>query len=207
MFIKKLVSGMNSVNTYLAGDEDGKIAIIDPGTENTDIINLIDDFDLKPDKIINTHCHFDHIGGNEFLKKKYDLKIAIHKAEKDFLNDPAKNLSKLLGNEVISPEAEIFLEEGNIINLGSNKFKVIHTPGHSPGGIALYNENEKVLFSGDTIFKTGVGRFDFSSSDKKKLKNSIKKLLKLNDDVKVYPGHGRETTIGDFKNIWSQMKI
>jgi len=198
---------MNSVNTYLVGDENGKIAIIDPGTENKDIINLIDDFELKPDKIVNTHTHFDHIGGNEFLKKKYDLKIVVHRAEKGYLSDPAKNLSELLGNEIVSPEAEEFLEDGDKINLGSNEFKVIHTPGHSPGGIALYNKNEKVLFSGDTIFKTGVGRFDFSSSDKKKLKSSIEKLLKLDDDVKVYPGHGRETTIEDFKNIWKQMKI
>lgn len=198
---------MNSVNTYLVGDKGGKIAIIDPGTKNNNIINIIDDFELKPEKIINTHSHFDHIGGNEFLKNKYNINIVIHKSEKGFLNDPAKNLSELLGNEIVSPEADIFLEDGDVIKLGTNDFEVIHTPGHSPGGIALYNKNKKILFSGDTIFKTGVGRFDFSSSDKKKLRNSIEKLLKLDDDVKVYPGHGGETTIGDFKNIWQQMKI
>ena len=207
MFIKKVVSGMNSVNTYLVGDEAGKIAIIDPGTENNDIIKLINDFELEPDKIINTHTHFDHIGGNAFLKQKYDLKIVIHKSEEGFLNDPAKNLSDLLGNDIISPEADLLLEDEEMINLGSNKFRVIHTPGHSPGGMALYNEEEKVLFSGDTIFETGIGRSDFSSSDKEKLKNSIKKLLKLDDEVVVYPGHGRKTTIGNFKNIWKQMNI
>lgn len=207
MFIKKIVSGMNSVNTYLVGDEAGKIAIIDPGTKNKEIINIINDFELEPEKIINTHTHFDHIGGNEFLKKEYNLKIAIHKSEKGFLNNPAKNLSDLLGNEIISPEADLFLEDGDMIELGTNQFKVIHTPGHSPGGIALYNKDNKILFSGDTIFKTGVGRFDFSSSDKEKLIKSIKKLLKLDDDVIVYPGHGGKTTIGNFKKIWNQMKI
>jgi len=207
LFIKKIVSGMNSVNTYLVGDKDGKIAIVDPGTKNKDIIKIIEDFKLEPNKIINTHTHFDHIGGNEFLKKEYNLKIAIHKSEKGFLNNPAKNLSELLGNEVVSPEADLFLENGDMIKLGKYEFKVIHTPGHSPGGIALYNENEKVLFSGDTIFKTGVGRFDFSSSDKEKLVKSINKLLKLDDEVIVYPGHGGETTIGDFKSIWEKMKI
>lgn len=198
---------MNSVNTYLVGDEAGKIAIIDPGTKNKEIINIINDFELEPEKIINTHTHFDHIGGNEFLKKEYNLKIAIHKSEKGFLNNPAKNLSDLLGNEIISPEADLFLEDGDMIELGTNQFKVIHTPGHSPGGIALYNKDNKILFSGDTIFKTGVGRFDFSSSDKEKLIKSIKKLLKLDDDVIVYPGHGGKTTIGNFKKIWNQMKI
>lgn len=198
---------MNSVNTYLVGDEAGKIAIIDPGTKNKEIINIINDFELEPEKIINTHTHFDHIGGNEFLKKEYILKIAIHKSEKGFLNNPAKNLSDLLGNEIISPEADLFLEDGDMIELGTNQFKVIHTPGHSPGGIALYNKDNKILFSGDTIFKTGVGRFDFSSSDKEKLIKSIKKLLKLDDDVIVYPGHGGKTTIGNFKKIWNQMKI
>ena len=198
---------MNSVNTYLVGDEAGKIAIIDPGTKNKEIINIINDFELEPEKIINTHTHFDHIGGNEFLKKEYNLKIAIHKSEKGFLNNSAKNLSDLLGNEIISPEADLFLEDGDMIELGTNQFKVIHTPGHSPGGIALYNKDNKILFSGDTIFKTGVGRFDFSSSDKEKLIKSIKKLLKLDDDVIVYPGHGGKTTIGNFKKIWNQMKI
>ena len=198
---------MNSVNTYLAGDKEGKIAIIDPGTKNNNILNIIEDYELKPDIIVNTHSHFDHIGGNEFLQKKYDIKIAVHKAEKNFLSDPSKNLSELLGNKIISPEPEIILEDSNLVNLGSKKFEVIHTPGHSPGGISLYNKEEKILFSGDTIFKTGVGRYDFSSSDKEKLINSIKRLLKLDDDVKVYPGHGGETTIGDFKNLWKQMKI
>ena len=206
MLIKKIAIGMNSVNTYLIGDESGEVAIIDPGAKDDKIINYINDLKLQPTKIINTHAHFDHIGGNQFLKNKYNLNIYIHKAEQEFLTDPSKNLSELLGSKVISPPADKTLEDGDIINLGSYKFKVIHTPGHSPGGISLYNQNEKILFSGDVIFKMGIGRADFATSDKKVLYNSIEKLLEFDNDVEVYSGHGGKTTIEEFKNIWKRLK-
>ena len=206
MLIKKIAIGMNSVNTYLIGDESGEIAIIDPGAKDNKIINYINDLKLQPTKIVNTHGHFDHIGGNEFLKNNYNLDIYIHKKEKDFLTDSSKNLSEILGTKVISPPADKILEDGDNIKLGPYKFEVIHTPGHSPGGISLYNQKEKILFSGDTIFKMGIGRADFDTSDKNVLYNSIEKLLEYDNDVEVYPGHGGKTTIGEFKNIWKRLK-
>lgn len=206
MFIEKIVVGMNSANTYLIGEKNGEIAIIDPGAKDDKIIELIEQYNLTPIKIINTHGHFDHIAGNEFLKEKFNLDILIHKNEKDFLINPAKNLSQLSLNEVISPSADELLKDNDKIFVGKYEFKVIHTPGHSPGGIALYNKKEKVLFSGDTIFAMGIGRSDFNSSNQKDLYKSIENLLKLDDDTKVFPGHGKKTTIREFKKIWKRIK-
>ena len=119
------------------------------------------------------------------------------------LTDINKNLSFYLDKKIISPPADDLLSEGEIIEVACFKMKVIHTPGHSPGSISLYDENLGLLFSGDTIFKFGVGRTDLYGSNEKQLKDSINKLLNLPEIVKVYPGHGEETSIKDFrKNNW-----
>ena len=112
-----------------------------------------------------------------------------------------------MGVEVTSPSADKLVRGGDIINFGDLELEVIATPGHSPGGISLYNKKENILFSGDTIFKMGIGRSDFSTSDQETLYNSIEqKLLILDNDTTVYPGHGQKTTIGQFKKIWKRIK-
>ena len=207
MIVKKIVIPRGSTNCYICGEEGGMGAVIDPGASPQKIMKAIDKEDIEINKIIITHGHFDHIGANEFIKEKTGAEILIHKNENDFLVDSAKNLSIHMGSEVTSPPADILLEEGEIINIGNLDLEVIFTPGHSPGGISLYNNKNNVLFSGDTIFKMGIGRSDFPTSDQNLLYQSIEdKLLKLDEDTKVYPGHGQKTTIGQFKKIWKRIK-
>lgn len=152
--------------------------------------------------IINTHSHFDHIGGNEFLKNNFNVKLGISKKESENLGNPEKNLSRYMGTTIISPEADFYLESKDILYFGNYKFKIIYCPGHSQGSIALYNDKDHLLFSGDTIFKNGVGRTDLPGGNKEKLVDSIKKLVELPDKTIVLPGHGPETTIKNFKGYY-----
>ncbi len=194
---------MNSVNGYLIWDLNEAI-VIDPGSKKEvfEIKNKIEEFDLNLKYIINTHSHFDHIGGNEFLKNNFNVKLGISSKEAENLSDPEKNLSKCMGIEIISPSADFFLESKDNLIIGDSKFDIIYCPGHSPGSISLYNEDDGLLFSGDTIFKHGVGRTDLPGGNKDKLNSSINNLIELSDDTKVYPGHGPETTIKEFKEYY-----
>ncbi len=207
MLIERVFISRNSTNCYIVGDKNNNAAIIDPGAQAEKIYDKCNELQVNINIIINTHCHFDHIGGNEFLKKKTGAEIIVHYKERDFLTDPDKNLSSLMGIEIKSPPADKTVQDKDKIKIGSNEFEVIHTPGHSPGGISLYNKNENLLFSGDTIFQMGIGRADFPSSDRKTLIKTISnKLLTLPDNTVVYPGHGGDTTIGEFKKIWQRIK-
>jgi len=199
MFFKRLVVGMLETNCYLIGSKSSKeAAVIDPGGEEEEvnlILNLLQEnnFDLK--YIINTHGHIDHIAGNKALKAKTKALLLIHKLDAHMLIDTNKNFSIFTGKEICSPPADRFLEEGDEIILGSLKLTVIHTPGHTSGGICLILNN--IVFTGDTLFAGGVGRTDLPGVSYQDLQKSIKeKLLKLSDDKVVYPGHGPSSTIG-----------
>ncbi len=192
--------GRNATNCYIIqGKTEG--IIIDPGSkkEADKILERMDLDSIEYSYIINTHGHFDHIGANEVLQDKTGADIAIHHDEADALEDPDLNSSSLLGTEVISPPADRLLEEGDVIEFAGSKLEIYHTPGHSPGGIVIYEQSEGVLFSGDTIFRSGVGRTDLPRGSGEKLKNSLERMKKLfPGDVKVYPGHGRPTTLQAF---------
>lgn len=198
MFLKKLVVGMLETNCYLIGCKSSKeAAVIDPGgEEGVDLILKLlqeNNFDLK--YIINTHGHIDHITGNKALKAKTKALLLIHKLDAHMLVDTNKNFSIFTGKEICSPPADRFLEEGDEIILGSLKLTVIHTPGHTTGGISIVLNN--IVFTGDTLFAGGVGGTDLPGGSYKDLQKSIKeKLLKLSDDKVVYPGHGPSSTIG-----------
>lgn len=208
MIISQTV-GVNFTNCYLIGKKDGNAIVIDPGDDLEKIMALIDKNNLNVEKIINTHGHFDHITANSELKEKTNADIYIHEKDKEALVNPDKNLSTHLGqnNLVKLKEADHTLAEGDIIGIEDYKFKVLHTPGHSPGSICLHDKDKQVLISGDTIFSMGVGRTDFPGCSQEELINSIEnKLLNLPDETKVYPGHGQETTIGKFKlKVWERL--
>lgn len=198
MKLHRMELGFNGTNSYLVSDQDSTF-IIDPGADGEKIQAFIQEKNLEVDKIILTHGHFDHIGAVAYIQEKTGAKLFIHSEDKEYLMDGQKNLSYFTGDliETVSPDS--LLEEGDLIG----NFRVIHSPGHTPGSICLYNEEEGILFSGDTIFKNGYGRTDFPGGDQQTLFNSIRKLLQLPDETIVLPGHGPSTTIAEFKRYIS----
>ncbi|MFA6169280.1 MAG: MBL fold metallo-hydrolase [Candidatus Margulisiibacteriota bacterium] len=188
MKFEVLKVGPLSANCYIVWDEPTKIAIvIDPGGQVPNIMKIVQDNHLTVREIINTHGHFDHVSRNGALKKETGAKLLRHE-----LDSP-------MAEETDPTPADEPLRDGELIVLGQTKFKVIHTPGHSPGGICLFNEEDRVLFSGDTLFRGTYGRVDLFGSSAEAMVSSLKKLMQLPPETKVYPGHGRPTTIGEEK--------
>ncbi|MDI6827389.1 MAG: MBL fold metallo-hydrolase [Armatimonadota bacterium] len=195
--IRKFVLGLFETNCYLVSDELSKQAIIiDPAEESQQVLETIRKDCLSIIGIINTHSHGDHIGGNSSMKSEFDCPIMIHEADAPALTDAYKNLSAFIGlDNIVSPPADRLLKDGDEIEIGRSSFKIIHTPGHSPGGICLFSEG--ILFSGDTLFAGSIGRCDFPGCSFEQLMASIhERLLILDDSTIVYPGHGPATTIG-----------
>ncbi|MDP8260621.1 MAG: MBL fold metallo-hydrolase [Candidatus Gygaella obscura] len=191
MILEKLVLGSYFVNCYILGNEHSKEAvIIDPGAEFKKIDSVIKKKQLLPTAIINTHGHLDHIQEDDSFK----VPVYIHSQDRDCFTDPKKNLSAFFGAPFIVNSKAQLLEDGQVITLAGFKFEVIHTPGHTRGGICL--KVDGLLFSGDTLFAGSVGRTDFPGADAKILIESIKsKLLVIKDDLKVFPGHGQDTSL------------
>ena len=182
-------------NCYIVADNATKNAfLIDPGGEPGRIKDALKKNGLDLKFIINTHGHGDHIMGNGH----FNVPVYIHRLEKDFLTDPDKNLSGMFGFLLKTPKATKLLEDKDKISLDSLELEVIHTPGHTPGGISI--KLDGVVFTGDTLFAGSIGRTDLPYGDEEALFRSIKeRLFSLNDDVIVYPGHGHESTIGKEK--------
>ncbi len=197
--VEQFTLGAWMVNSYVVYPEGQKNCwIIDAGFEPEPMIEALKAKDLKPELLIYTHAHLDHIAGGEAVVKAFPgIKSAIHSQEAAFLSDASLNMSSQMGMNITAPVAELILSDDQKLEIGGSTFKVIHTPGHSPGGICLYCEDERLMFSGDTLFEGSVGRYDFPTSDGEKLFSSIReKLLFLPEDTKVYPGHGNSTRIG-----------
>ena len=197
LIIRRFVVGPFDTNCYLVWDAGSLDAlVIDPGGEISEIAETVREHGLAVKGIVITHAHADHIGGNIPLKKEFDVPIMAHELDADALTDPNKNLAALAGfMGELSPAADRILRDGDLISIGARSFKVLHTPGHTPGGICLLMD--EVLFSGDTLFSGSVGRSDFPGGSERTLIASIHaKLMPLSDDTVVYPGHGPNTTIG-----------
>jgi hydroxyacylglutathione hydrolase len=190
--IHRLEVGPMGANCYIIAGQITKNAIlIDPGGEPGRIKGVLKKNGLCVKFIINTHGHGDHILGNGY----FDVPIYVHRLEKDFLTDPDKNLSGMFGFFFKAPKATKLLEDGEKILMDNLELEVLHTPGHTPGGISI--KLDGVVFTGDTLFAGGIGRTDLPSGDEELLFKSIReKLFTLDDNIIVYPGHGPESTIG-----------
>ena len=193
-------------NTYLVHDDTKECAIIDPGCSNdaerSYLVRFIEKFGLKPVRLINTHCHLDHIYGNKFVAEKYGLQLEMHEGELPVLQAAAA--SALFYGVPVPEESPMpgrFLDEGDVISFGETELEVIFTPGHSPASISLFCRKEKFVVAGDVLFYDSIGRPDLPGGDHDTLIRSIKeKLYPLGNDVFVYPGHGVETRIGREKS-------
>lgn len=193
--IKKFVVGPIQTNCYLIyGEKSLKGALIDPGAYSGEIEKYIKELKLDMQFILNTHGHADHISGNSF----YNLPVYIHEADEVCLSDSDKNLSYFSGENIKPMKAKKLLKDADVISLGDVSLKIIYTPGHTLGGISVLAGD--VLFSGDTLFFEGVGRTDLPGGSFESLAKSIReRIFTLQDSVKVYPGHGPETTIAHEK--------
>lgn len=201
--IRKLIVGPVRTNCYIVNKKGSNEAVIvDPGDEAFLIELKLTEWKLTPVAILLTHGHFDHIGAVNALKGRFDIKVYAFEKEKEVLTSDM-NLSRMIGGDRMTVEADEYLLEGTIIEVAGIKFKVLHTPGHTIGSCCYYVEEEKTLFSGDTLFFHSHGRTDFPTGSQSAIIRSIVgKLLVLEDDTQVYPGHEEETTIGSEKMLY-----
>ena len=189
-------------NTYVLFDKTNECIIVDPGCyekkEKIQLENFISDNKLKPILLVNTHCHIDHVLGNHFVSKSWNIPLAMHKLDLPTLKSVADYCS-IYGfhNYEQSPEPKLFLKENDVINFGNSSLKVLFTPGHAPGHIVLHSSKQNFIIGGDVLFKLSIGRTDLPGGDHDTLIQSIKeKLIPLHDDTTVYCGHGMPTNIG-----------
>ena len=196
MIIKSFVVGPIGVNCYVVSDADsGQGIIIDPGGNAEEILSYVRDAKIAVKAIINTHGHGDHIGANDAVREATGAPLLMHAADQYMLKDARANLSAFMGYQALSTPPDRLLAEGDEVAFAGGSFRVVHTPGHSPGGICLIGEG--AVFSGDTLFAESIGRCDFPGGSEIELVRSVReKLLPLPDETRVYPGHGPETTIG-----------
>ena len=196
MLIKDLTVGPIMANCYIAAcEETGEAVVIDPGAEADRILLSLAESKLTVKYIINTHGHFDHVGANKTLKEATGADLLIHPLDAHMLDELAENAAAWGLTSDNSPPPDRTVDEGDTVSVGNITFKIIHTPGHSPGGISIYSDGH--VFVGDTLFAGSIGRTDFPGGSYETLIAGIRdKLFVLGDDVKVYPGHMGITTIG-----------
>jgi glyoxylase-like metal-dependent hydrolase (beta-lactamase superfamily II) len=198
MIQKGLTVGLLEVNCYILGDEETKEAVvIDPGGDEDDILEALKYAGLNLKYIIDTHGHFDHVDANQPLKEATGAKIAIHEADAHLLGQPSAEAMFFTGNRVRLSQADLLLKEDDLLSFGTYRLKVLHTPGHTPGGISLVLEGHTYVYVGDLLFAGSIGRTDFPGGSFDDLIQAVRtKIFPLGDQFSVYPGHGPVTTVG-----------
>ena len=198
--VSRLVIGMVGTNCYLVWDEETKEGvIIDPAENGQFILAKCQEAGMRLTAILLTHGHFDHIGAVEEIRRAVPVPVYVGKKEEKLLGDPELNLSRAFGSRAEVSQASL-LKDNQILQLAGRNWKVIGTPGHTKGSVCYYLEEEKILFSGDTLFFESYGRTDFPTGSLKELRKSVvETLFRLPDEVIVYPGHEAQTTIGHEK--------
>jgi hydroxyacylglutathione hydrolase len=195
MTVHCLTVGPVEANCYIVDCGGGRALVIDPGEEGERILRKVRELDLVVDAIVDTHGHFDHLGANAALVDGTGAPLMIHPSDLFYLRSAGADAAYYGLSLEPSPEPDILLDDGDIIDAGDITFTVIHTPGHSPGGICLLCDG--CIFTGDTLFADSIGRTDLPGGNTEILLDSIRrKLLPLDEELTVYPGHGPETSIG-----------
>ena len=201
MKVKSFTFNPFQENTYIVYDSTKECIIIDPGCNTLNEQNILKQFitenDLNPVKLINTHCHIDHIFGNKFASEQWKVDLYMHKSDLNTLQNASK-VAEIYGfeNYKPSPLPKYFLDHDDMLNFGKSNFKVLFTPGHAPGHICLHSKENNILISGDLIFLKSIGRTDLPGGDYDTLINSIKKsILPLPNETQIFCGHGPPTTI------------
>ncbi|MFA7283514.1 MAG: MBL fold metallo-hydrolase [Candidatus Omnitrophota bacterium] len=196
MILETVKVGPMQVNCYvLASRPGGRAIIIDPGDDVSKIRAVLRGHNLTPEMVVNTHGHYDHIGADD----EFGVSVYVHRDDLEMLKDPEKNLSSIFSAACKVHSRIEILEEDDLVRLDDIELRVVHLPGHTPGGIGLLMEKPQkgIIFTGDTLFYRGIGRSDLSGGDPEKIEDSLRnKLFVLPSETKVYPGHGPATTIG-----------
>ena len=206
----KIITGQiqSRTNTYIVCDENTKeTMVIDPGGEPEKIIELLNILDAKLKYIFLTHCHADHIGAISEVKAQKGGKILISRDDSEGLYNPQISLADYVNMQIPELEADSRIDDGDLIHIGNIEFQVIATPGHTKGGVSLYCEKERLVFTGDTLFSGTWGRTDLPTGSFVQIMDSItNRLMVLPDETIVYPGHGKTTMIQDEKNIYLELR-
>jgi glyoxylase-like metal-dependent hydrolase (beta-lactamase superfamily II) len=202
MNVKSFTFNPFQENTYIVYDETKECLIIDPGcytdAEGKELKAFIEEKELNPVKLINTHCHIDHVLGNKFASEQWDLELYMHKEDLPVL-EKVGDIGKMYGLEDYqgSPYPKHFLAQGDTLTFGESSFEILFTPGHAPGHICLYSKENNLLIAGDVIFQRSIGRTDLPGGDHSALINSvITQLFPLPNETQVFCGHGPSTNLG-----------
>ncbi|SDX62715.1 MBL fold metallo-hydrolase [Eubacterium barkeri] len=196
MEVKKFMVGPMGANCYILWDKATKdAAVVDPGYPDDRVVDFIQREGLKVSKILLTHGHFDHIGGLQEIRDLTGAPVYIHRDDAGCLTSAGENISTMVGNPMTFEAADVLMQHGDQIKIGPREaLKVVHTPGHTPGGVSFIDET--FMITGDTLFQGSIGRTDFPGGDYDQIIDSLGTLLQYDEDMKVLPGHGEDSVIG-----------
>ncbi len=198
----KVVVGVLAVNCYIVWDKESReAAVIDPGGDPADIIAAVEADKLQVKYVVNTHGHFDHVGADGDIKEAFGAELLIHGADAPMLENAAAYSMTFGASAKNQPPPDLTIEDGSVISFGNTKINVIGSPGHSPGGVLLSINDGKAVITGDSLFAGSIGRTDLPGGSYEVLMSSLRdKILPMNDEVRLFPGHGPDTTVREEKD-------